>query len=127
MSEDTVPLVYHNAAIERERLTIMIKIKENRQQHRKRDCQKYIPDINIPKLHQPPPLRRRIKRLPSRQRRNINIPHMANIHESSEEDNRQRRPIIFQELAHVALEETAASELAANPAAHEDEEGYHDT
>ena len=51
---------------------------------------------------------------------------MADVYEASEEDDCQRRAVIFYEFSHVAVEESGFPDDAAEPGDAEDEEGDHD-
>lgn len=106
--------------------TVVIKVKENSKQNGERNSNKDIRDTNIPKMHKPPPIRRREKRPTRRQRTKLNIPHSPNMHESSKEDHSQRRAIILDEDANVVLEERRAADDAAEIAYDENEEGNDD-
>lgn len=105
----------------------MVKIEQNRQQHRKRNSKEYIADIDIPEMNQPRALFRREKRFASWQSRHLDIPHVADMNKPSKEHNGQGRAIILQKLANPPFEETAITKLATNPAAHKHQQGDHDT
>ena len=50
---------------------------------------------------------------------------MTDMHESGEEYDRQRRAVIFDELPHMALEESTSTNNTTCIADHQDQEGYH--
>lgn len=105
----------------------MVKVEQNSQKNGKRNGKKDVPNTDIPEIHQPVTISGGKEGFAGRQGRNFNISHMANVDESSEENDSQRCPVILEEFADISLEERAVAELSANPSAHEDKQGNHDT
>lgn len=108
------------------KLTVVVKIKEDCQQKSKRNCKENIPYVDIPEVHQPLSIESREESFTRGQRGDINISHMANVDETSEENDRQGSTIVFQEFPDISLEETATAELLADPTTHKHKEGNHD-
>lgn len=51
---------------------------------------------------------------------------MANVHEPSEEDDRQRRAVVFDKLSYVPLKEVTSTNDTAGKGGHQDQKGHHD-
>lgn len=73
----------------------MVKIEEDRQQQCKGNRKENISNIDIPEVNQPFPIRGWKERFAGGKPCNIDTFHVANMNKASEEDNGQRRPIIF--------------------------------
>ena len=104
----------------------MVKIEKNSKKQRKWDGKEDITNADVPEMYQPSTVRSRIKGFAGRQCRNVDVPHMANVNESSKKDNGQGGTIVFQKLPHVSLEKTATPEFTTDPPAHEDQQSDHD-
>lgn len=105
----------------------MVEVEQNGQKKGKWNGKEDVSDTDIPEIHQPVTISRGKEGFTGGQGRNFNIPHMANVDESSEENDSQRCTVILQEFADISLEQRAATELSANPSTHEDKKGNHNT
>lgn len=106
--------------------TIVVKIEQNCQEKSKGNRKKDIANADVPKVHQPGAVGCRLERLARGEGCNGDITHSPYVDKPGEEDNGQGRSVVFEKLADVAVEELAFAQLAADPPAHEDEQGDHD-
>lgn len=105
----------------------MVEVEQNCQKKCKWNGKKDVPNTDIPEIHEPVTISGGKEGFAGGQGRNFDIPHMANVDESSEENDSQRRTVIFQKFSDISLEESAVAELSANPSTHEHKEGNHNT
>lgn len=91
----------------------MIKVEKDGEQERERNSQKHIANSDMPKINKPATICCREERLARWQCRYMNVPHMSNVDKSSEEDNRQRRAIVFNKLADMPHKQIAIANQRA--------------
>lgn len=103
----------------------MVKPEEYSQQKRKWNGEENLPNIDIPEVDQPFPVKGWKESFAGGQCGDLDTLHVANVNKPSEEDNRQRRAIVFDEFPDISLEETASTEFSADPTAHQNQESDH--
>lgn len=106
--------------------TIVVKIEQNREKDCKRDSKEDIPDADIPEMDQPRPIHRGKESRAGGQCGHLDIFHMPHVHKASEEDNRQRRTVVFKKFSNHTEKEAAFTELATYPCRHQHEKRNHD-
>ena len=105
--------------------TIMIKVKENGKEEGERNSKKNIANTNVPKMNQPSTVSSRKERFADGKRRHMNIPHVANMHESGEENKGKRRPIVIEESTDNPHEQCTVTQFSADVTTHEHEKSDH--
>lgn len=103
----------------------MIEIEQDCQEKRKGNSQEDVSNVKVPETHQPRSVQRGEKCFAGRKHGDMDIFHMADVDEASEEYDDQRRAIVFEELPHVSTEEVAVTQLSTDPCSHQYKKRYH--
>lgn len=103
----------------------MIEVEENSEKQCEWDSKEDIANIDIPESHQPGTIQSRKEGLTGRKCSHINISHVTNVNEASEEDDGQRGAIVLEELPNESFEEVAVAQFSADPCTHQDKQRNH--
>ena len=104
----------------------MIKVEQNRKQDCKRNSDENVRNSNIPEMNKPSSISRREECFTRGQSIQGNFSHLADMDESSEENNCKWCTVVFDEYSNIVLKKWTGADDTTEVADNENEEGYHD-
>lgn len=104
----------------------MVEPEEDGQEHGKGKGQEDVSSTQVPETHEPGAVGGGHEGNGCREHLNVDRSHAANVDEAGEEDEGQGCTVVFEEDAHVVVEESAGAEFAAGIGDHEEEQGGDD-